>query len=407
MPLFDIPGWSVPSEPVSEMSPNSKKRKRHSDASEPHANLDKLVEHLKTAATNDPTTSPQARSFLEKRAQKKKEKKAKAHEAKKERISLPKPLHKATHEEASTRPHKKMKSAPPADTPDAAVAEVASSSTKPASSKGKNKRTAPTRTSPKLDVDDAPSESSSGGSLTTLQKAMRDSLDGARFRLINETLYKNASERAKGIMQEDPRMFEDYHAGFRRQVQSWPTNPVNHYIATLSHYPPRTVIADLGCGDGALARALVPKSFTVLSFDLVSDGGYVVAADTCSHVPLPGSEGTEGEKSAGEGQIVDVVVCALSLMSTNWPGCIREAWRILKEGGELKVAEVTSRFTDVDRFIALLGAIGFKLKSKDDSNSHFMLFEFKKVARKWKTEKDWQAILAKGELLKPCEYKRR
>ncbi|KAL1738375.1 methyltransferase-domain-containing protein [Schizophyllum fasciatum] len=300
-----------------------------------------------------------------------------------------------------------MKSAPPADTSDAALAEVASSSTKLASSKEKTKRTALTRTSPKPDVEGAPSESSSAGSLTSLQKAMRDSLDGARFRLINETLYKNASERAKGMMQEDPRMFEDYHAGFRRQVQSWPTNPVNHYIDSLSRYPPRTVIADLGCGDGALARALVPEGFAVLSFDLVSDGGYVVAADTCSAVPLPGSEGNEGEKSAGEGQVVDVVVCALSLMSTNWPGCIREAWRILKEGGELKIAEVTSRFTDVDLFIALLGSVGFKLKSKDDSNSHFMLFEFKKVARKWKKEKDWDAILYKGDLLKPCEYKRR
>lgn len=70
----------------------------------------------------------------------------------------------------------------------------------------------------------------------------------------------------------------------------------------------------------------------VLSFDLVSDGVWVIEADTCIKVPLPGSEGTEGEKgtSDGEGHIVDVVVCALSLMGTNWPTCVREAWRILK-----------------------------------------------------------------------------
>jgi ribosomal RNA-processing protein 8 len=71
---------------------------------------------------------------------------------------------------------------------------------------------------------------------------------------------------------------------------------------------------------------------TVLSFDLVSDGAFVVEADICSKLPLPGSEGLglTGEKEDGEGNVVDVVICALSLMGINWPQCIREAWRILK-----------------------------------------------------------------------------
>lgn len=98
----------------------------------------------------------------------------------------------------------------------------------------------------------------------------------------------------------------------------------------LARYPSKTVIADLGCGDAALARALILKDMSVLSFDLVSDGVYVIEADTCSKIPLPGSEGAIMEESNGEGQIVDVVVCALSLMGTNWPNCLREAWRILK-----------------------------------------------------------------------------
>ena len=131
-----------------------------------------------------------------------------------------------------------------------------------------------------------------------------------------------------------------------------------------------------------LARELLPKEMTVLSFDLVSDRAFVVEADICAKIPLPGSEGVEGQKSEGEGHIVDVVVCALSLMGTNWPSCIREAWRILKAGcvdpsippeynlptflrsGELKIAEVTSRFTDMEEFTSLVNSIGFKLKSK-------------------------------------------
>ena len=120
-----------------------------------------------------------------------------------------------------------------------------------------------------------------------------------------------------------------YHTGFRHQVQSWPSNPVGHYVSVLSKYPARTVIADLGCGDAALARALVPKGLNVLSFDLVSDGKFVIEADICAKIPLPGSEEDSQDKSS---PIVDVVVCALRLMGTNWPTCIREAWRILKEG---------------------------------------------------------------------------
>jgi ribosomal RNA-processing protein 8 len=114
-------------------------------------------------------------------------------------------------------------------------------------------------------------------------------------------------------------------------VQTWPTNPVEHYISILKKYPAKTVIADLGCGDAALARSLVPDGMTVLSFDLMSDGKFIVEADTCSHIPLPGSDVSEDEKSSGEGHVVDVAVCALSLMGTNWPSCLREAWRILKE----------------------------------------------------------------------------
>lgn len=137
-----------------------------------------------------------------------------------------------------------------------------------------------------------------------------------------------------------------YHTGFRHQVSSWPSNPVTHYIEQLSLYPEKTVIADLGAGDAALARSLVPSGMTVLSFDLVADGKYVVEADTCSKLPLPGSESGEEEqgldpsteakekdiKGEGVGGVVDVVVCALSLMGTNWPGTIREAWRVLRPG---------------------------------------------------------------------------
>ena len=101
---------------------------------------------------------------------------------------------------------------------------------------------------------------------------------------------------------------------------------MSYYASVVSSYPTTTVIADLGCGDATLAKTLAPKGFRVLSFDLVSDGEWVVEADTCDVIPLPGKDDGEGA------QVVDIVVCALSLMNLNWIRCIREARRILKLG---------------------------------------------------------------------------
>lgn len=366
MVLFDVPGWSLPSAP--SLHEASKKRKRPTSTSSQllstEINIEKIVERLKKT-TRPATSKSSAKDRISRSGNKSKS-------VDKKIISRPKPL--AISGEKGERPAKKQK-----------IKRDAGDVPKPGSTLSGEHET----------------------NLTPLQKDMKRSLGGARFRMINEDLYKSDSRTAYSMMQKDRSVYEDYHVGFRHQVQSWPTNPVEYYVTMLARYPPKTVIADLGCGDAALARALIPKDLSVLSFDLVSDGVYVIEADTCSKIPLPGSEGAITEESNGEGQIVDVVVCALSLMGTNWPNCLREAWRILKPLGELKIAEVTSRFTDVGDFQSLVSSIGFRLRSKNNDNTHFTLFEFTKLPRKGKAEKEWTKILSKAGTLKPCEYKRR
>lgn len=140
----------------------------------------------------------------------------------------------------------------------------------------------------------------------------------------------------------------------------------------------KPVVADLGCGDAQLAQTLVPKGYTVFSFDLVEKLPWIIAAQCSKRLPLPGSvDGT------GQSSLVDVVVCCLSLMGNDWIDMVREARRVLRKkwvflrsmgrlaaclpatcSGKLKIAEVKSRFSDVDAFVEMINSIGFTLMSK-------------------------------------------
>ncbi|EKG15767.1 Methyltransferase-related protein [Macrophomina phaseolina MS6] len=231
--------------------------------------------------------------------------------------------------------------------------------------------------------------------LTPLQAKMREKLIGARFRHLNQTLYTTPSQHSLKLIEEDPQIFQEYHAGFRQQVESWPENPVETFVtlvktrgsvrenwrdkilkrkekgraagaryrkpgepipgdeedgedseeekrrAWASAQPkplPRTrgtsIIADLGCGDAALATQLQPHLSTlnlrVHSFDLAAPSPLITKADI-ANLPLPDGS-------------VDVAVFCLALMGTNWLDFIDEAWRVLHWKGELWVAEIKSRF---------------------------------------------------------------
>ncbi|EJT77714.1 ribosomal RNA-processing protein 8 [Gaeumannomyces tritici R3-111a-1] len=231
----------------------------------------------------------------------------------------------------------------------------------------------------------APAPAPAPPKLTPLQASMRAKLISARFRHLNETLYTRPSAEAYELFGESPDMFAEYHEGFRQQVNVWPENPVDGYIADIraraavrpppqqssrggrggwgggsrggrqqqqrqaASYEasaaggaeplPRTAgectVADLGCGDGRLGGELQGPSaerlrLRVLSFDLQSPAPHVVKADMAA---LPLADGS-----------VNVAVFCLALMGTNWPAFVEEAYRVLHWKGELWVAEIKSRF---------------------------------------------------------------
>ncbi|KAK9770323.1 putative Ribosomal RNA-processing protein 8 [Seiridium cardinale] len=199
--------------------------------------------------------------------------------------------------------------------------------------------------------------------LTPMQAAMREKLISARFRHLNETLYTRPSAEAFSLFEESPEMFQEYHEGFRRQVNVWPENPVDGYIkdiklrgrqrqlsrdkgkpshnessrgpAPLLRTGRTCTIADLGCGDAKLAESLQSEkkklNLEILSYDLQSPSPLVTRADIAN---LPLEDGS-----------VNVVIFCLALMGTNWPAFIDEAYRILHWKGELWIAEIKSRFT--------------------------------------------------------------
>lgn len=219
-----------------------------------------------------------------------------------------------------------------------------------------------------------------------LRARMAQRLDGARFRYLNEQLYSGPSSAAQRLFQEDPEAFLLYHQGFQNQVKKWPLHPVDRIAKDLRQRPASLVVADFGCGDCRLASSIRNP---VHCFDLASLDPRVTVCDM-AQVPL-------------EDESVDVVVFCLSLMGTNIRDFLEEANRVLKPGGLLKVAEVSSRFEDIRTFLGAVSKLGFKVIFKDLNNSHFFLFDFEKTG----PPRVGPKTQLSGLKLQPCLYKRR
>lgn len=183
--------------------------------------------------------------------------------------------------------------------------------------------------------------------LETLHEKMTKQLESSRFRWINEQLYTTTGEEAVALFAKDPNLFDTYHRGFTNQVKQWPVNPVDKIIKWLRKRGPSEIVADFGCGEAVIAQSV---QNTVYSFDLVAKNKHVTACNMAK-VPLESSS-------------VDVVVFCLALMGTNLVDFIREAHRVLKLSGFLKVAEVASRIEDTAKFISSLSRLGFELQHK-------------------------------------------
>ena len=213
-------------------------------------------------------------------------------------------------------------------------------------------------------------------------KKMATKMEGARFRWINEQLYTSTSKQAKHMFTDDPKLFEIYHRGFKTQVAKWPEDPLDRIIADIESLPADTTVADMGCGEARLSRSVPHR---VHSFDLVALNEAVTVCDM-ARVPLPEAS-------------VDMCVFCLSLMGTNVGDFVREAHRILRHGGTLRVAEIESRISSLDGFVADIEALGFVLLHMRRFSKMFVHVAFQAVEVTQRPNSDLH--------LKPCTYKKR
>jgi ribosomal RNA-processing protein 8 len=263
----------------------------------------------------------------------------------------------------------------------------------------------------------------------SLFSKMRARLAGGQFRQLNEALYTRPGQDALKLMSSDPSLFEAYHSGFQEQTRGWPYQPADLAAQwAAARLPKGAVLADFGCGDARLARALEQnkkkKNIRVHSLDLVASAPGVIA---CNMADTPLETGS-----------CDAAVFSLALMGTDYGSFLGEARRVLKRPpaasaaatkqqqqttGLLWIAEVRSRFVpegadreDFAPFLKCLRKLGFKLERQDAaSNRMFVVWELRLEAAAAATDGDGNDGEAAKRLaarldwppLRACVYKKR
>ena len=179
------------------------------------------------------------------------------------------------------------------------------------------------------------------------------------FSMMNQRINTSKSITTYDRLATDPEEFYLYHSLYRKARETWTEIPFQ-VIAEQLNKRPDWVIGDFGCGEALLSKSLQNK---VYSFDHVAINPSVIACDM-SNTGQPD-------------EILDVAVFSLALMGVNWGDYFKEAYRLLRAGGLLKIAEPASKWSD-DDFRKLKDGIenaGFNVSGKPKLSSKFVYID--------------------------------
>lgn len=162
------------------------------------------------------------------------------------------------------------------------------------------------------------------------------------FSMLNSRFNSAYSQTTHERLKQNPEEWYLYHTLYREARQTWSEIPYEKIAKSLEKRPD-WVIGDFGCGEAKLAECLPNK---IYSFDHIAINEDVIACDI-ANTPLE------------DGQL-DVAIFSLSLIGINYPDYLKEAYRVLKFGGLLKIAEPINRwFEKKSELLAQITSVGF------------------------------------------------
>ena len=176
---------------------------------------------------------------------------------------------------------------------------------------------------------------------------------------MNARINSSKSMTTHSRFQENPEEWFLYHTLYRQARSTWPEVPFKLFADWLKRRPDWSV-GDFGCGEAELAR-LVPNK--VYSFDHVAINESVIACDMSA--------------TGLADQTLDVAVFSLSLMGLNYPDYLREAYRLVRYGGWLKVAEPAARWGEgkLEELLGAMASCGFSIVGQPSYRDRFIYLD--------------------------------